>query len=34
MSHGELLCLGSAPYIKRRFGVGYHLIVEPKSGFN
>ncbi len=32
MSHGELLCLGSASYIKRRFGVGYHLVIEPKPG--
>lgn len=32
MSHGELLCLGTASYIKRRFGVGYHLVIEPKLG--
>ena len=31
MSHGELLCLGTASYIKRRFGVGYHLVIEPKA---
>ena len=33
MSHGELLCLGSAGYIKRRFGVGYHLVIEPRPGY-
>ena len=30
LSHGELLCLGSSNYIKRTFGVGYHLTIAPR----
>ena len=31
MSHGKVIALGSPANIKRRFGVGYNLYVEPRS---
>ena len=31
LSHGELLCLGSPHYIKRTFGVGYHLQLSSET---
>ena len=31
MSKGEILVLGSADYIKKKFGVGYHLILISKT---
>lgn len=33
MSHGKLLALDTPFNIKKRFGVGYNLFVEPKSHF-
>jgi len=30
MSHGKLMALGSSDFMKRKFGVGYHLILTPK----
>lgn len=32
MSHGKVIALGTPNDIKRRFGVGYNLYVEPKFG--
>ena len=29
MSKGKLFAVGSGEYIKKKFGVGYHLIVTP-----
>ena len=34
MSHGKVIALGSPGNIKRRFGVGYNLYVEPRSSQN
>ena len=34
MSHGKIIALGTPSDIKRRFGVGYNLYVEPKSSLN
>ena len=35
MSQGKLLALDTAMNIKKRFGVGYNLVLEPKeSGLN
>ena len=31
MSHGKLLALDTPFNIKKRFGVGYNLLIEPKS---
>ena len=31
MSQGKLLALDTAQNIKRRFGVGYNLLLEPKA---
>ena len=31
MSHGSLLALDTALGIKKRFGVGYNLFMEPKD---
>ena len=31
MSHGKVIALGTPSNIKRRFGVGYNLYVEPRS---
>jgi len=33
MSHGKLLCLGSADFMKKKFGVGYQLTLEIKKEF-
>ena len=34
MSHGKLLTLGTSNFIKKKFGVGYHLIVSSKLNKN
>lgn len=34
MSHGKIIALGTPLDIKRRFGVGYNLYVEPRSTAN
>ena len=34
MSHGKVIALGTPQNIKRRFGVGYNLYVEPRSSAN
>ena len=31
MHKGEILVVGSADYIKKKFGVGYHLILISKT---
>lgn len=31
MGEGELICCGSAIYLKNKFGVGYNLIIEKLS---
>jgi ATP-binding cassette subfamily A (ABC1) protein 3 len=31
MARGKLLTLGSSDFIKKNFGVGYHLILSPKQ---
>jgi len=31
MSHGKLLALDTALGIKKSFGVGYNLFIEPKD---
>jgi ABC-type multidrug transport system ATPase subunit len=31
ISNGRLKCIGSSLFLKRRYGVGYHLIVEVKN---
>ena len=30
MSNGNLFAVGSPNYIKKEFGVGYHLFISPK----
>ena len=30
LSHGSLICLGTPHDVKKKFGVGYHLIIEQK----
>lgn len=32
MSHGKLLILGTSDFVKKQFGVGYHLILTSKKG--
>jgi hypothetical protein len=32
MAEGQLRCLGSSLFLKRTYGVGYHLTVEKQSG--
>ena len=34
MSHGRLLALDTAFNIKKQFGVGYNLYIEPKNDIN
>lgn len=34
MSQGEMVCLGSPQFLKRKFGVGYRLVVEYDSSSN
>jgi len=34
MSHGKVIALGTPANIKRRFGVGYNLYVEPRDSSN
>ena len=34
MSHGKLLTLGTSNFIKKTFGVGYHLIISQRREFN
>ena len=34
MSHGKLLALDTSYNIKKQFGVGYNLYVEPKCDLN
>jgi ABC-type multidrug transport system ATPase subunit len=31
MSHGKLLTLDTSHNIKRKFGVGYNLMIEPRE---
>jgi hypothetical protein len=33
MSYGKLLALDTPFKIKRQFGVGYNLLIEPKSEY-
>lgn len=33
MSSGKLFALGTPNYIKKQFGVGYHLFITPKYWF-
>ena len=33
MSRGELLVLGTSNYLKKKYGVGYNLILTPKIDF-
>ena len=33
MQHGNLFAVGSPNYIKKEFGVGYHLIISPQYSF-
>ena len=32
MSHGRIQCLGTNLFLKNRFGIGYHLLIEVKQG--
>jgi len=32
MSHGKIVVLDTPESIKRQFGVGYNVLVEPKHG--
>ncbi len=34
MSHGKVIALGNPMDIKKKFGVGYMVIIEPKSAHN
>jgi hypothetical protein len=34
MSQGKLLALDTSLNIKKRFGVGYNLMIEPKGSEN
>jgi ABC-type multidrug transport system ATPase subunit len=34
ISRGRLRCVGSSLFLKKRFGVGYHLTIEVKNGAN
>ena len=34
MSHGKLLALDTSYNIKKQFGVGYNLYIEPKCDLN
>ena len=33
MSHGKLLALDTPFNIKKQFGVGYNLLIEPKTSY-
>jgi ATP-binding cassette, subfamily A (ABC1), member 3 len=34
MAHGQLRCAGSALFLKKQYGVGYHLTVEKTAAAN
>lgn len=34
MSHGKVIALGTPGNIKRRFGVGYNVYIEPRDQAN
>jgi len=34
MNKGKLLILGTSNFIKRKFGIGYHLLIGSKSDEN
>lgn len=33
LAHGKLLTVGSADFIKKNFGIGYHLNIFKKMGY-
>lgn len=34
MARGEIQCCGSSFFLKKRYGAGYHLIIEKAGGYS